>query len=128
MLGGVILLIVPPGVAEIALLGVLDDVVGTVVGVVVAVLVGSVPGVPLAGWVAAERAVTGGTGAAAVVAGTGEVLAVAPDGFSASLTRATLSTASDAMIKMLETMIGVRQLAGAARRVRAAAPQPRHQS
>jgi hypothetical protein len=123
--GGRILSILPLGAVPIVVLAVLD---GGVEIVLVTVLVATVPRPPLGGCVAVERAVTGGTGAAAVVAGTGVVLAVELDGFSASLTSATHSTASETTITVLSATIGARQLAGAARRVRAAAPQPRHQS
>jgi len=127
--GGLIFSSVPVGAVVIAVLALLDGAVGTVLGVVLAaVLPAAAPRPPLAGCVAVERPVTGGTGAAAVVAGTGAVLGGELDGFSASLTSATLSTASDSTITMLRATIGARQLAGAARRVRAAAPQPRHQS
>lgn len=74
--------------------------------------------------VTAELWVAGGT----VVTVLGEVALFELDGSSASLTSAALSTPRDSTITTLSMIIGARQFAGAASRVRAAAPQLRHQS
>jgi hypothetical protein len=127
--GGAIFWIVLEGAAVGVLCGVLGGAVSIVPwdGLLIEP-VAAAGGTPVGGTVV-ERAVTGAVGAAAVVAGTEEMLAaVELEGFSVSFTSATLNVASDTMITTLSARIGARQLAGAARRVRAAAPQPRHQS
>jgi hypothetical protein len=99
---------VPPGVVEVA--------VGGLVGaVVVGVLVAG--GVALGVWVAAAGLVTVVVGAAA--------LEPEPP---ASFTSAAARTPSDNTATTSATSSGARQLGEAARRVRAAAPQRRHQS
>lgn len=108
----------------------------TLVGELAAGVVDGVAGVagrlPLDGALAGGAVLAGEVtvavlGATVVVAGA-EVRAAVEDCFSASFTSAAASTASDSAMTRAAAMIGVRHFAGAARRVRAAAPQRRHQS
>jgi hypothetical protein len=95
-----------------------------------------VPGRPLPP-VAAPGALGAGTPAGAVAAGGAvaaagvrrvELLAVPDPESPASFTSAAAMTASESAASSARTITGARQLGDAARRVRAAAPQRRHQS